>query len=93
MKKRLAYIFGLLTLAISLGSCEKDYGPDTLGPLEDSIADIPVTVTNQQFFERVLQLVLPHLAAERAHLVLRFKFQRGKVIFAKSRGSIPVSKG
>lgn len=53
MKKRIIYIFSLFTLAISLGACEKEYGPDTLGPLEDSIAEIPVTVVNQEFFERV----------------------------------------
>lgn len=32
-------------------SCEKDYGVN-LGPVEDSVADIPVTVTNATFFER-----------------------------------------
>ncbi|GAA3928238.1 hypothetical protein [Hymenobacter algoricola] len=53
MKKRVSYIFSLLTLAIGLGACEKDYGSDSLGPLQDSIADIPVTVTNREFFERV----------------------------------------
>lgn len=32
-------------------SCEKDFG-DNLGPLEDSLAPIPVTVTNATFTER-----------------------------------------
>lgn len=51
MKKRLIYLFSLLTFSTVLLSCEKDY--DGLGPLEDSIADIPVTVTNRDFFELV----------------------------------------
>jgi hypothetical protein len=52
MKKTFAYLFAALTLTVGLSSCEKDYGPDSLGPLEDSIAEIPVTVTNATFFER-----------------------------------------
>lgn len=53
MKKQITYLFMLAALLLSLGACEKDYGPDSIGPLQDSKADIPVTVTNQEFFERV----------------------------------------
>ncbi|GAB3840546.1 hypothetical protein [Hymenobacter jeollabukensis] len=42
----------LLLLAGSTLSCEKDYGDTRLGPLEDSLAAIPVTVSNAQYFER-----------------------------------------
>jgi hypothetical protein len=39
-------------LLFGAGACKKDYGSD-LGPLQDSPAAIPVTVTNQNFYERV----------------------------------------
>lgn len=39
-------------LLFGAGACKKDYGSD-LGPLQDSPAAIPVTVTNQSFYERV----------------------------------------
>ncbi|OUJ75532.1 hypothetical protein [Hymenobacter crusticola] len=44
--KLLAFIFCF----VSLIACKKEY--DNLGPLEDSLADIPVTVTNKEYFER-----------------------------------------
>lgn len=53
MKKTLIYAFTLSSLLVGLGSCKKDYGPNGIGPLQDSLADVPVTVTNQEFFERV----------------------------------------
>lgn len=52
MKNQLTKIFALLLLAFVAFSCEKDYGDDTLAPLENSLAPIPVTVTNQVYFER-----------------------------------------
>ncbi|SMB84694.1 hypothetical protein SAMN00120144_3417 [Hymenobacter roseosalivarius DSM 11622] len=52
MKKQLIHILALLLLSATTFSCEKEYDDKTLGPLEDSIADIPVTVPNQEFFER-----------------------------------------
>ncbi|MBC6990046.1 hypothetical protein [Hymenobacter sp. BT491] len=51
MKKIASKFFVLLLLATSFAACKKDYG-NVLGPLEDSIAPIPVTVTNQEYFER-----------------------------------------
>jgi len=51
MKKYL-YLFLLLILATGLGACKKEYDDKTLGPLEDSVADTPITVPNQEFFER-----------------------------------------
>ena len=50
MKKHLFYLLAFTTLA--LGACKKDYG-DGIGPLQDSVAGVPVTVTNRAFFERV----------------------------------------
>ncbi|WP_375434600.1 hypothetical protein [uncultured Hymenobacter sp.] len=51
MKKRLIKLCTLVLLSASIFSCEKDYGVN-LGPVEDSQADIPVTVTNATYFER-----------------------------------------
>lgn len=51
MKKTAIQLFLLLVLAASFAGCKKDYG-NKLGPLQDSVAPIPVTVTNQVYFER-----------------------------------------
>jgi len=52
MKNALTRFFALALLAVSAFSCKKDYG-DNLGPLQDSLAAIPVTVKNAVFFERI----------------------------------------
>ena len=50
--KKMAFKFGaLFLLALSFAACKKDYG-NQLGPLQDSVASIPVSVTNQTYFER-----------------------------------------
>jgi len=50
--KNIAFkLFALLLLAGSFAACKKDYG-NHLAPLQDSLAAIPVTVTNQEYFER-----------------------------------------
>ncbi|AMJ66781.1 hypothetical protein [Hymenobacter sp. PAMC 26628] len=51
MKKIAINILALALLAAGFSACKKDYG-NQLGPLQDSVAAIPVTVTNQEFFER-----------------------------------------
>jgi hypothetical protein len=51
MKKTAIQLLLLLVLAASFAGCKKDYG-NKLGPLQDSVAAIPVTVTNQVYFER-----------------------------------------
>jgi hypothetical protein len=51
MKNISLKIFALLLLATSFVACKKDYG-NQLGPLQDSVANIPITVTNQVYFER-----------------------------------------
>ena len=53
MKKQFIHLVAFGALLLSLGACKKDYGPDSIGPLQDIKASIPVTVTNQDFFERV----------------------------------------
>ena len=50
MKKQLARFLVLALLPLGIFSCKKDY--DGLGPLQDSVTDIPITVPNQEFFER-----------------------------------------
>jgi|GEM_PF-1064965 len=51
MKKTAIHLLLLLVLAAGFAGCKKDYG-NKLGPLQDSVAPIPVTVTNQVYFER-----------------------------------------
>lgn len=51
MKNNLIKLCTLVLLSASVFSCKKDYGVN-LGPLEDSKAEIPVTVTNADAFER-----------------------------------------
>jgi hypothetical protein len=50
--KNIAFkFFALVLLAGSFAACKKDYG-NQLGPLQDSLAGIPVTVVNPDYFER-----------------------------------------
>lgn len=51
MKNTAFKFFALILLAGSFAACKKDYG-NQLAPLQDSLAAIPVTVTNQEYFER-----------------------------------------
>ena len=50
MKKYFVRWAVLALLPLGVFSCKKEY--DGLGPLQDSVTDIPVTVPNQEFFER-----------------------------------------
>jgi hypothetical protein len=52
MKKQLAQFILLGLLSVGVFSCKKDYGDTSLSPLQDSVAEIPITVPNQEFFER-----------------------------------------
>ncbi|GAA4503796.1 hypothetical protein GCM10023172_29280 [Hymenobacter ginsengisoli] len=51
MKKSAIQFLFLLVLVAGFAGCKKDYG-NKLGPLQDSVAAIPITVTNQVYFER-----------------------------------------
>ena len=51
MKRYFIQFCTLIALSAGLFGCEKEYG-DKLGPLQDSVADTPVTVVNTDFFER-----------------------------------------
>ncbi|RZJ58090.1 MAG: hypothetical protein EOO55_01775 [Hymenobacter sp.] len=51
MRNVASKLFVLLLVAASFSACKKDYG-NQLAPLQDSPAAIPVTVTNQVYFER-----------------------------------------
>ena len=50
MKKCFVRLAVLALLPLGVFSCKKEY--DGLGPLQDSVTDIPITVPNQEFFER-----------------------------------------
>lgn len=57
MKKQFLTICALLVLAVSSFSCKKNYDDNSLSPLAPAYADIPVTVTNADFFERFYVVV------------------------------------
>lgn len=52
MKKHFTRMLTLGLLALGGFSCKKNYDDNSLSPLQDSVADIPITVPNQEFFER-----------------------------------------
>lgn len=52
MKKQLLNICCLAVLAIGSVSCKKVYDDNSLAPLAQAYAPIPVTVTNANYFER-----------------------------------------
>jgi len=52
MKKQLIHLVVLSLLSLGVFSCKKVYDDKSLSPLQDSVTDIPITVPNQEFFER-----------------------------------------
>ncbi|WP_216680252.1 hypothetical protein [Hymenobacter siberiensis] len=52
MKKQLLNVCVLAVLALGSFSCKKVYDDNSLAPLDQAYATIPVTVTNADFFER-----------------------------------------
>lgn len=52
MKKQFIQLMVLAVLSLGAFSCKKAYDDNSLSPLKDSVTDIPVTVPNQEFFER-----------------------------------------
>jgi hypothetical protein len=78
MKYTLPRFFLLLLLAFSAFSCKKDYG-DLLGPLEDSPADIPVTVKNATYIERVPIVTTSIAAGGKFDITLQIPADKGKI--------------
>ena len=52
MKKQFIHLMALALLALGTFSCKKAYDDKSLSPLQDSVTDTPITVPNQEFFER-----------------------------------------
>jgi len=70
----------LLVLATGVWSCKKEYDDKTLGPLEDSLADIPITVPNQEFFERYPVITASVAAAPSPFtIILQIPAEKGKI--------------
>ncbi|MDF7813487.1 hypothetical protein [Hymenobacter sp. YC55] len=78
MKKNIIRFVTLLLLSIGTFSCEKDYG-NKLGPLEDSVADIPVTVSNAAYFERVPIITTSVAAGGRFDITLQIPAGKGNI--------------
>ncbi|QDA62074.1 hypothetical protein [Hymenobacter jejuensis] len=80
MKKQLIHFLMLMLLSLGVISCKKDYGDNSLSPLEDSVADIPVTVANQEFFERYAIVTAPYNnGAGTFKIVLEIPANKGKI--------------
>lgn len=52
MKKQFITVVALTLLALGSSSCKKTYDDQHINPVGDRLADIPVTVTNYDYFER-----------------------------------------
>ncbi|MGI4867360.1 MAG: hypothetical protein ACRYFZ_25805 [Janthinobacterium lividum] len=63
MNYKFFHALALGALLMGAGACKKDYG-NGLGPLQDSQAAIPVTVSNQDFYERVPIVVVTGVARD-----------------------------
>ena len=78
MKKNIIRFVALLILSAVTFSCEKDYG-DKLGPLDDALAEIPVTVKNAQYHERVPVITTSVAAGGQFDIVLQIPAGRGTI--------------
>ena len=78
MKRYFIQFCTLAVLSAGLFSCKKDFG-DNLGPLEDSVTDIPVTVTNAEFFERYPGVTTSVAAGGNINIQLAIPADKGKI--------------
>lgn len=78
MKNTLIRFFTLAVLSVSAFSCKKDYG-DKLGPLEDSVADVPVTVKNAAFIERIPIVTTSVASGGVVTITLQIPADKGKI--------------
>lgn len=82
MKKQFLTICALLVLAFSSFSCKKNYDDNSLSPLAPAYADIPVTVTNADFFERFYVVVAKQpTATDNGNFTINFSIpaDKGKI--------------
>ncbi|HEX8657688.1 MAG TPA: hypothetical protein VF690_09155 [Hymenobacter sp.] len=78
MKNNLIKLCTLVLLSASVFSCKKDYGPG-IGPVEDSKAEFPVTVTNAEFFERYPGVTTSVAGGGNITITLSIPDDRGKI--------------
>lgn len=82
MKNQLLKLCCLLTLTMGASSCKKVYDDNSLAPLSQSYAPIPVTVTNANYFERfyVIEAKAP-TATELGEFTINFSIpaDKGKI--------------
>ncbi|WP_426059598.1 hypothetical protein [Hymenobacter sp. B1770] len=78
MKNNLIKLCTLVLLSASVISCKKDYGVN-LGPVEDSQAEIPVTVTNADAFERYPVVNTSIAAGGNITITLAIPADRGRI--------------
>lgn len=82
MKKHFLTICCLAVLALASSSCKKVYDDNSLAPLAQAYAPIPVTVTNANYFERyyVIEAKAP-TATELGNFTINFSIpaDKGKI--------------
>lgn len=82
MKNQLIKLYCLLTLTMGASSCKKVYDDNSLAPLAQANAPIPVTVTNANYFERfyVIEAKAP-TATELGNFTINFSIpaDKGKI--------------
>lgn len=82
MKNQLIKLCCLLTLTMGASSCKKVYDDNSLAPLSQAYAPIPVTVTNANYFERfyVIEAKAP-TATELGNFTITFSIpaDKGKI--------------
>ncbi|GAC1591496.1 MAG: hypothetical protein NVS3B25_11020 [Hymenobacter sp.] len=82
MKKQLFTLCFLAVLAVASSSCKKVYDDNSLAPLAQAYAPIPVTVTNADFFERYYIVVAKApTATEPGNFTINFSIpaDKGKI--------------
>ncbi|GAB3726691.1 hypothetical protein GCM10027594_08500 [Hymenobacter agri] len=78
MKKTLIQALTLALLSVATFSCKKDYG-DKIGPLQDSVAAIPVTVKNATYFERIPIVTTSVAGGGNVTITLQIPADKGKI--------------
>ena len=82
MKKYLFNVCFLAALTVASSSCKKAYDDNSLAPLAQAYAPIPVTVTNADFFERYYIVVAKApTATETGNFTINFSIpsDKGKI--------------
>lgn len=79
MKKQFINLCCLVVLAFASLSCKKVYDDNSLAPLDQAYAPIPVTVTNANFFERYYVVTSSLASGGTFSITLSIPADKGKI--------------